>query len=290
MCEECYHNMEKRIKKLNEQAKANIREYTDEELKESAKQLFESETQLISRAYKGKCLMCGHWVKHEVPNYNDCIICENCQNKFFNELKYADKDNIQSIDKLKKGFDMILDGLKDLYHIDPSNENFKDTPYRVARMMMEMNYGTNMDAAKDILTVSFPSDGEGYDGLISSNNIRVFSLCPHHLAAVDYKVSLAYVPAKNGRCIGLSKLPRVAKTLAKSMLLQEDYTKKLADLIYNTLEPLGCAVMVTGVHGCVQCRGVEMPDVATTTSALRGIFLTAPSLREEWLFTINKSK
>ena len=183
----------------------------------------------------------------------------------------------------------MLEGLKDLYGIDPENENFKDTPYRVARMFMEMNYGTNIQAAKDILTVSFPSEGKGYDGLISSNNIRVFSLCPHHAVAVDYRVSMAYVPAKNGRCIGLSKLPRVARTLAKAMLLQEDYTQKLADLMYDTLEPQGCAVMVTGIHGCVQCRGVSMPDVATTTSALRGIFLTVPSLREEWLFTIKNT-
>ena len=137
------------------------------------------------------------------------------------------------------------------------------------------------------VNVSFPTDNQ-YGGLVSSNNIHVSSTCPHHLVVVDYNVSLAYVP-NNGRYIGLSKLPRLARTLAKSMCLQEDYTKKLVDVLDSELKPMGCAAMVTGIHNCIQARGAEMRDVQNTTIELRGIFQYNPSLKEEWLFTIKNS-
>lgn len=230
------------------------------------------------------CVMCNNKTD---SFYKGVPICDKCQHKFATELEYADPKNIGSIQKLVDGVSSILDGLHDLYGIDPNNENFIDTPKRVARLMMELNYGTNVQASKDIMTVSFPSDNK-YSGMISCSNIRVSSLCPHHLVVVNYDVSMAYVPAA-GRCIGLSKLPRLAKTLAKSMLLQEDYTNKLADMMMSQLKPAGCAVMVSGVHNCVQARGVEMRDVNNVTCELRGTFALNPELKKEWLYSIKRN-
>ena len=228
------------------------------------------------------CIMCNNITKLRVQ---ELPICYECQSKFSMQLKYANDYN--GIPKLVNGVRLMLEGLKDLYNIDPTDDNFRDTPKRVARLMMEMNYGNNLQAAKDVLNVSFPTDNM-YGGLVSSNNIHVSSTCPHHLVVVDYNVSLAYVP-NNGRYIGLSKLPRLARTLAKSMCLQEDYTKKLVDVLDSELKPMGCAAMVTGIHNCIQARGAEMRDVQNTTIELRGIFQYNPSLKEEWLFTIKNS-
>lgn len=224
------------------------------------------------------CLMCNDITDNI---YNSAPICKSCEHKFYNELKYANPDKINSIKKLSDGVDSILQGLKDLYGIDPDNCNFKDTKYRVARGLMEMNYGTNIKAAEDLLHISFDSNND-YNGLITCNNIKVFSCCPHHLLPVQYRIDLAYVPS-NGRCLGLSKLPRLAKTLAKSMLLQEDYTNKMVEILESTTKCAGCGIRVKGIHNCVQCRGVGMPDVTTTTIALRGIMMANSSLKEEWL-------
>ena len=232
------------------------------------------------------CALCNN-TENLTQIGENLYICDKCQHKFFNELHYANKDNIQGINLLVEGTNLVLKGLHDLYGIDITNDNFRDTPKRVARLLMEMNYGTNIEAAKDVLSASFPTNNN-YTGLISSNNIKVFSLCPHHCLPVEYDVSIAYIPAPEGKCVGLSKLPRLAKILAKSMLLQEEYTKKLVDTLNEIIKPSGCAALVTGVHNCVQCRGVEMVDVHTTTISLEGIFMANPSLKDEWLFTIKK--
>ena len=94
----------------------------------------------------------------------------------------------------------------------------------------------------------------------------------------------------NGKCLGLSKLPRLCKTLGKSMLLQEDYTNKLLDILEEVTGCIGCGVKVEGEHGCIMCRGVNMPDVSTVTCSLRGVMLANPHLKNEWLQTISNSK
>ena len=231
----------------------------------------------------GKCTLCGAPVKQRY--YDNVLVCESCNAKFSKELKYA--NDYDGINDLVEGSSKIINGLSKLYGINPNDDNFKDTPRRVARLMMELNYGNNIQAAKDILTVSFPTEAK-YDGLVSSNNIRVSSLCPHHMVVADYDVSIAYVPS-GGRYVGLSKLPRVARVLAKSMCLQEDYTKRIVDVIEEVLKPAGCAAYVRGIHNCIQARGAEMRDVSNVTIALRGVFAMNPTLKEEWLFTVNDS-
>lgn len=234
------------------------------------------------------CSLCSN-TKNIYTLGDDVPICQSCITKFNKEITYASaKDGLNGIKKLVLGSRMMLEGLSGLYQIDCNDDNFKDTPKRVARLMMEMNYGANLQAARDILTVSFPTENS-YGGLVSANNIRVSSLCPHHMIVVDYDVSIAYVPA-GGRYIGLSKLPRLAKTLAKSMCLQEDYTKRIADIIDEVLKPAGCAVMVQGIHNCIQARGAEMRDIMNTTSELRGSFAYNPELKKEWLFIIQNSR
>ena len=231
--------------------------------------------------HEGKCILC----RAPADSYKGYYICDNCRSKFAKELKYA-KD-LDGMNELVDGASMLISGLSKLYGIDPNDDNFRDTPYRVARLMMEMNYGNNIQAAKDVLTVSFPTEAQ-YDGLVSANNIHVSSLCPHHMVVVDYDVSIAYIP-NGGRYVGLSKLPRLAKVLAKSMCLQEDYTMRIVEVLQEVLKPAGCAAYVKGVHNCIQARGAEMRDISNVTIALRGVFAMNPTLKEEWLFTIKDS-
>lgn len=233
------------------------------------------------------CAMCG-----SKENINlvvgEVALCHSCEHKFYNELKYVkNPDDLSGINDLTNGVRMILDGLSKLYGVNPNDCNFKDTPYRVGRLLMEKNWGTNPKACTDLLKVSFDS-GNKYSGLITCNNIKVFSMCPHHLEDISYKISIGYVP-NNSKCLGLSKLPRLCKVLAKSMLLQEDYTNKLLDILEETTECIGCGVYVVGEHGCIACRGVNMPDVPTVTSAVRGIMLANSSLKQEWLQIISNN-
>jgi GTP cyclohydrolase I len=228
-----------------------------------------------------RCPGCGARIE-ESADFDG--MCEMCHCKLRTEIEYA--NDLSGVKLLRDGVRMMLDGLHKLYGIDPDDANFKDTPERVARLMMEMNYGTNEQAAKDILTSSaFPSS---YTGLIASDNIRCYALCPHHMVVVQLDVNIAYVPGP--RMVGLSKIARFAETLAASMILQEEYTHRLASLFKECTDALGVGVIVVGKHNCVAARGVKKPDVDNITSELNGIFMMNSSLKQEWMDLVKMTK
>lgn len=179
---------------------------------------------------------------------------------------------------LTNGFRMMLDGLKEAYDVDLEDPNFHETPGRVAKAYLEMNQGADRSKIDDIFSKAFPST---YTGMIIETEIKTFSLCPHHFLPVRYSIDFAYIPKDS--MLGLSKTPRFIKLLSQAPLLQEQLTQDIVDIFSDKVKPLGCAVIVEGYHLCMGARGVEMPEVATITSALKGNFLEDPACKAEFL-------
>jgi GTP cyclohydrolase I len=50
-------------------------------------------------------------------------------------------------------------------------------------------------------------------------------------------------------------------------------TNEIRDCIHDTLNPLGVAVVIECSHLCMQMRGIQKQNSATTTSAFTGEFL-----------------
>jgi len=159
-----------------------------------------------------------------------------------------------------------------------NDDNFKETPIRVSKAMKEMNAGLyeEYNGVK-----VFKSD---YKGMISFNNISAIGLCPHHLLPIEYEISFAYIPTQY--VLGLSKVPRVIKNLCSRPVLQEDLTKDIVEYFEKKLHPLGMAVVVKGIHGCMKYRGIKEAEIVKT-SELTGPFLTEPDAREEFYQLIN---
>ena len=67
--------------------------------------------------------------------------------------------------------------------------------------------------------------------------------------------------------MGLSKLARVVDIVAKRPQLQERLTSEIADVIMETVQPHGVAVVVEAEHLCMTMRGVRKPGSKTVTSA-----------------------
>ena len=57
---------------------------------------------------------------------------------------------------------------------------------------------------------------------------------------------------------------------------------QIADALFDNLKPLGCGVVVTARHMCMESRGVCQSS-NTTTSALRGNFKDDATVRGEFL-------
>lgn len=239
--------------------------------------------------YGEECQRCGsedNLHVHHIDGNNDSetgkhlldnlmVLCSKCHRKYHLEVA-RNQQYFVGQQSLEKGFQMMMKGLRQAYGLDLTDINLKDTPKRVARAWIEIFEGVNSDTkVKDILSTAFPST---YDGMIIVDNIIAFSMCPHHFLPVEYRVSVGYI-SKN-KMLGLSKLPRLVKLLAKKPALQEDYTEEITQTLMNELGADGAIVRVHGRHMCMRMRGVKNPESTTVTSSIKGSFQNADTRAE----------
>jgi GTP cyclohydrolase I len=211
---------------------------------------------------------------------NLIILCRPDHSKIHNEVgktsgHFAGLATVENyIAKILKSLGVNLD-----------EPDFKETPLRVARMYQELFEGNKPKAKQEIEAIfksKFPCDN---DEMIVFTNIKVYSLCPHHLLPVDYSIALAYIP--DGSVMGLSKFTRIAELLGRQPILQEQLTVHLANAIYSNLEPKGVAVSIKGRHYCMVMRGVKQDGQEVTTAHLLGAFKEQLATRQEWISFIN---
>lgn len=165
---------------------------------------------------------------------------------------------------------------------DPTREGLLKTPERVAKAVSFMTQGYEQDPIEILLSAKFK---EEYKQMVVVKDIELYSLCEHHMVPFYGKAHVAYIP--NGFITGLSKIPRVVDCFARRLQVQERLTVQIRDCIQEALNPLGVAVVIEASHMCMQMRGVEKQNSATTTSAFTGAFLTQIQTREEFMNLIS---
>ena len=159
---------------------------------------------------------------------------------------------------------------------DPDREGLLDTPARVARAAVEMYAGLRQDAA-EVLSRTFEI---AHDELVIVRDIPVYSVCEHHLLPFHGEAHIGYIPAKDGRVTGLSKLARLVDVFARRPQVQERITTQIADSLVTHLDAQGVIVVIEAEHLCMSMRGVRKPGSRTITSAVRGQ-LRDPATRAE---------
>ncbi len=176
-------------------------------------------------------------------------------------------------DKIIEGMRLVLEGIGE----DPAREGLLDTPRRVADMYAEIFAGLAQDASEHFC-ITF---NEGHQEMVLVRDIPLYSVCEHHLLPFIGRAHVAYIPGKDGRICGLSKLARVVDVFSKRPQVQERLTSQIADTIMENLDPAGVVVVIEAEHLCMSMRGVQKPGAITTTSAVRGIFRTKAATRAE---------
>jgi len=182
---------------------------------------------------------------------------------------------LMAMQMISSAYIKILKALNLAYGLKYEDENFRETPKRIAKMMiLERCRGINSEEiCKQMLSKVFPcmNNHETDQLIITTNPAIVYSICPHHFENVRYHVWTGYIP--NGKFCGISKFSRVVELYAAQPILQESYTSGLADIIMEALNPKGVIVIVKGAHDCMIARGVKSnPKQVMVTSALRGVF------------------
>src|SRR5262245_10193466 len=161
---------------------------------------------------------------------------------------------------------------------DPERDGLKRTPQRIANMYIdEIFTGMNEDPSRH-LRVTFEAE---HDEMVMVRDIPLYSLCEHHLVPFAGRAHVAYIPGRDGRITGLSKIARLVDGFAKRPQVQERLTTQIADALMTKLEPAGVLVLIEAEHLCMSMRGAEKPGSLTITSAVRGLFKDDPRTRAE---------
>lgn len=164
-------------------------------------------------------------------------------------------------------------------------DHIRDTPARFVKALRESVAGYQQDPAEP-LRKKFVNGT--YNEMVMVHDIRVISRCAHHGERIIGKAHFAYLPAKH--VVGLSKIPRMIRILARRLQVQEALTEQIVDVFQNTVKPVGCAVRVQAYHFCMMARGVEEACSGTITTALRGAFSTEKVVRDEFFNALPKSQ
>lgn len=171
---------------------------------------------------------------------------------------------------------------------DIESEGLKDTPRRVAEMFIEQC----SDSSSELDRVFTE---EKIDQMVTVRDIPFISVCEHHLVHYFGRAHISYIPksreTKTGhsaRVVGISKLARLVMSASRGFTTQERVTQRIADTLYNELEPYGCIVVVEAEHGCMNLRGARAFGASTTTSAVKGVFRDVPAARSEFLGLVSK--
>ena len=198
------------------------------------------------------------------------------------KLKYANgniilskKEKLQMIVEAAEHYGKYMDALKIDWRNDPNSSN---TPMRVAKAFVnDLAEGCYTQSPK----ITAFENLDDYDGMVFQGNIKVNSFCSHHHLPFIGVAHTAYIPSKEGKIIGLSKLNRIVEFYSRRPQVQENLTMQIHDHIDNVCSNnLGVAVMVSANHMCACVRGVKH-DATMKTSKLSGVFMDNNNLARE---------
>ncbi len=205
-----------------------------------------------------------------------------------NHVPVTDDDDIEGYVKIDRYNPELISSLSGHYHEilkeigeKPERDGLLKTPERVAKAMLYLTQGYDLDAKEILSSAMFKED---YSQMVIVKDIEVYSMCEHHMLPFFGKAHVAYIP--NGHVVGLSKIPRVVDVFARRLQVQERLTNEIRDCIQDTLQPYGVGIVIECRHLCMSMRGVQKQNSVTTTSAFTGEFLKEKT-RTEFLNLIS---
>lgn len=156
---------------------------------------------------------------------------------------------------------------------NPEREGLRDTPRRWAswwKEFIEYDGGNHNTAFEAINT----------DQMVIITDLRVWSICEHHLLPFWCDVSIAYIA--RDKILGLSKFARIAHVAAHRLQVQERLVSDIADEVTIVTGSPDIGVIARGEHSCMIMRGIKTQG-QMVTSVMRGVFRDKPEARTEFL-------
>ncbi|WP_312301210.1 GTP cyclohydrolase I [Diaphorobacter nitroreducens] len=188
------------------------------------------------------------------------------------------------LERLLDEVEAKMQGVLDSMVIDTAGDhNTQATARRVAKMYLNEVFKGRYVPPPAI--TEFPN-AEHLNELMIVGPVTVRSACSHHFCPVIGKIWIGVLPNEHTNVIGLSKYARLVDWVMGRPQIQEEAVVQLADLIMEKTQPDGLAIVMEASHFCMSWRGVREMDSKMINSVMRGVFLTNPTLRREFLALI----
>jgi GTP cyclohydrolase IA len=186
----------------------------------------------------------------------------------------------------------IIRYLLELIGEDPEREGLIDTPERVIKMWDEIFRGYKPENKPKISVFSNGADGLVYDQMIVDTG-DFYSHCEHHMVPFFGQYWFGYIPDPAGKIIGLSKVARLVDYHSAKLQIQERLVNDIVEDLWKALcpqephinPPLAMGLVMKGEHLCKTMRGARKKGQMTTIK-LKGLFLTKPEAKSEFLSVI----
>ena len=149
------------------------------------------------------------------------------------------------------------------------------TPERIVRMWIEFTQGVRTPPPE------IKVFGSSHSQMLVLKDIDFVSFCSHHFLPFQGKAHIAYLPDK--MILGISKPARIIDHFASYPQTQELLTDQVAFYLQERLKPRGLMVVLEAEHTCISTRGAKKTDARFITSAVKGLFLTDPGVKKEFL-------
>ena len=195
------------------------------------------------------------------------------------------KELLKMDEKSRAKFENCVSQMLEILGEDPKRDGLVKTPERVAKAYEFLTSGYELDPKEILNDALFESSN---NEMVLIKDIEFYSLCEHHLLPIIGRAHVAYIP--NKKVVGLSKIPRMVNIFARRLQIQEQLTEQIASAIQEVIHPLGVGVVLQARHMCMEMRGVQKINSTTTTSALRGLFISRNDTRKEFFDLINSPK
>jgi GTP cyclohydrolase IA len=161
-------------------------------------------------------------------------------------------------------------------HPSDSDPELRETPARVARTFCsELLGGYDIDVEALFAAPKSSASETGDDGIVVVRDVRIQTLCPHHLLPGLGVASIAYVPG--GRLLGIGALAQLVDAYARRLSLQEHIGRQVVDALMTLGQARGAYCRLDLQHTCLSCRGARQSTAVVTTEARAGALATPES-------------
>jgi len=154
-------------------------------------------------------------------------------------------------------------------HPSDSDPELHETPARVARTFCsELLGGYDIDVEAVLAAPQNSSSDTPDDGIVVVRDVRIQTLCPHHLLPGMGVAAIAYVPG--GRLLGIGALTQLVDAYARRFSLQEHIGRQVVDALMTLGQARGAYCRLDLQHTCLSCRGARQSTAVVTTEARAG--------------------